>query len=376
VKFSIIHSDPDSHARVGRIITGHGEIETPVFMPVGTQGSVKTLSPEELECAGTTIILNNAYHLYLRPGPDLLVSAGGSHEFCGWNKPILSDSGGYQVFSLADLNHISDTGVQFQSHLDGSVHFFTPEGIIDIQKKIGADLIMPLDRPVAYPSEKIEAQTANRITLNWLKTSKAAFNRIPPYYNYQQALFGIIQGSVFKDLRQYAVEETLKLDMPGYAIGGLSVGEPKELLYEITAITAALLPENRPRYLMGVGKPEDIAECIGLGVDMFDCVLPTRVGRNGWVYTPEGRLVLKNARYRSDFSPVDAACDCYACRHFSRAYLRHLFIAGEMLGPRLASLHNITYYHRIVREARTAISENRFSAWKASFCRAMNTFKK
>ena len=371
--FTIIRSDPHSKARTGRLRTAHGEVETPVFMPVGTQGSVKTLTPEELARTGTTIILNNTYHLYLRPGPDLFLSAGGAHKFCGWNGPILTDSGGYQVFSLADLSTISDDGVEFQSHLDGSSHFFTPEKIIDIQKKIGGDIIMPLDRPVAYPVGKIDAQKANRMTINWAKKSLKIFKETPEYHNYSQSLFGIIQGAFFPDLRRLSIEETVELDFPGYAIGGLSVGEPKEILYELTCLSAELLPEDKPRYLMGVGKPEDLIECIGLGIDMFDCVLPTRVGRNGWVYTKYGRLVVKNAEFKDDFTPIDESCGCYTCRNFSRAYIRHLFNAGEMLGPRLASLHNITFYQRLMAEARKAIENNCFAQWKANFLQRYNT---
>ena len=372
MEFTIIHSDPESKARIGALTTDHGTIETPVFMPVGTQGTIKTLSPEELVCTGTTIILHNTYHLFLRPGPELLRSMGGTHEFCGWKGPILTDSGGYQVFSLADLCKISDGGVQFQSHLDGSLHFFTPESIIDIQKQIGADIILPLDRPVPYPSEKIDVQSANRLTINWAKKSFRAFKHLPDYHKYKQTLFGIVQGGVFADLRKLAIEETVELDFPGYAIGGLSVGEPKDILYEITDISTNLLPKDKTRYLLGVGKPENLVECIGLGIDMFDCVLPTRVGRNGWVYTGTGRLVIKNSQYKDDCSPIDENCGCYACRSFSRAYIRHLFNAGELLGPRLASLHNITYYQSLMAEARKAIKNQTFAVWKEQFLKNYN----
>ncbi|MFC1731244.1 tRNA guanosine(34) transglycosylase Tgt [candidate division KSB1 bacterium] len=367
MKFTITHYDPDVSARTGILETDHGSIETPVFMPVGTQGTVKTLTSDELEETGTSVILNNTYHLYLRPGADLIRKAGGTHKFSGWRRPVLTDSGGYQVFSLADLNTISDEGVAFQSHIDGTTHFFTPETIIDIQKKIGADIIMPLDYPAGYPVDKYNAQTANRITLDWLKRSRESFESGPFYHDYGQYLFGIIQGSVFPDLREYAVEETVKMDFPGYAIGGLSVGETKEELFAITEVCTRMLPADKPRYLMGVGKPEDLIKCIESGIDMFDCVLPTRVGRNGWLYTPEGRIIIKNTEHRESFAPVDESCPCYTCRNFTKSYLRHLFLAGEMLGPRLATIHNVTFYHRIIQNARDAIREKRYRSWKKEF---------
>jgi len=367
VNFKVIHRDVSSRARCGELITDHGMVETPVFMPVGTQGSIKTLTPEDVERSGTTMILNNTYHLYLRPGADVIYSMGGINSFIGWNHPVVTDSGGYQVFSLADLRTVSEEGVMFQSHIDGTYHFFTPEDIIEIQRKIGADIIMPLDRPVHYPVEKIEAQSANRITIQWAKKSLDAFHSGINYHPYEQSLFGIVQGSIFQDLRKLSIEEITMLDFPGYAIGGLSVGEPKAALYDIASFTADLLPENKLRYLMGVGKPEDLVECIEFGVDMFDCVLPTRVGRNGWAYTHTGRVVVKNSVYKSDPSPIDELCDCYACRHFSRAYIRHLFNAGEMLGPRLTSLHNITFYQRLMNSAKEAIRNDAYLNWKKQF---------
>ncbi len=372
MKFNITERCSDTSARTGAVYTDHGEFETPAFMPVGTQATVKTLSPLDIEETGSQIILHNTYHLYLRPGPDLFLDFGGAHNFGKWNLPLLTDSGGYQVFSLADLNKISEDGVRFQSHLDGSYHFFSPEDIIDIQKKIGADIIMPLDRPAPYPAEKIDVQKANRITLNWLKRSKNKMKELPSYYDYSQALFGIVQGGIFKDLRKYAVEETVAMDFPGYSIGGLSVGEPGELLYELADYTADLLPGSKPRYLMGVGKPDDLITCIGYGIDMFDCVLPTRVGRNGWMYTDYGRIVITNAEYKDDKSPVDENCNCYACRTFSKSYIKHLFQAGEMLGPRLASLHNITYYQKIMIQARQEINNNNFKKWQQDF---LNNFR-
>lgn len=375
LEFKIDYQCSGSKARTGTLSTDHGTFETPVFMPVGTQGSVKTLAPDELETTGSKIILNNTYHLYLRPGPDILKNSGGAHLFSQWKGPILTDSGGYQVFSLSDLNKVSEEGVRFQSHLDGSHHFFTPEKIIEIQKKIGADIIMPLDIPIEYPAEKKDAQSANRTTIRWALESKKAMAEIKDCYDYSQSLFGIIQGGFFKDLRKLSVEEITDMDFSGYAIGGLSVGEPKDLLFEFAAYSAGLLPEEKPRYLMGVGKPEDILECIGMGIDMFDCVLPTRVGRNGWAFTRGGRVVIKNAQYRNDMSPLDHSCDCYACRTFTRSYIRHLFNTGESLGPRLASLHNITFYHRIISEARKAIADDNFISWKKEFMTHYNTIK-
>ena len=367
MKFKIDYQCSRSKARTGTISTDHGTFETPVFMPVGTQGSVKTLAPNELQASGSTIILHNTYHLYLRPGPDILIKSGGAHLFSQWKGPILTDSGGYQVFSLSDLNKVSEEGVHFQSHLDGSHHFFTPEKIIEIQKEIGADIIMPLDLPTKYLAEKNDVQSANRTTIRWALKSKRAMAEIKECYDYNQSLFGIIQGGFFKDLRKLSAEEITGMDFPGYAIGGLSVGEPKELMFEFAAYSAGLLPENKPRYLMGVGKPEDILECIGMGIDMFDCVLPTRVGRNGWAFTREGRVVIKNAQYLDDMSPLDDSCDCYTCRTFTRSYIRHLFNSGESLGPRLTSLHNITFYQHITYEARKAIANDNFISWKNEF---------
>ncbi len=374
MEFKVLHQSTDSKARIGKLSTDHGIVDTPVFMPVGTQGSVKTLSPNELQQTGSQIILNNTYHLNLRPGPDVVKKAGGSHKFISWPGAILTDSGGFQVFSLSNLNTLTEDGVRFQSHLDGSSHYFTPETIIDIQKKIGADIVMPLDYPIGYPAKKFDVQTSNRITIKWATESKKAMAEVDDYHEHTQSLFGIVQGGTFKDLRKLSVEEIAALDFPGYSIGGLSVGEPKELLYEVADFTADLLPDNKPKYLMGVGKPEDIVECIGMGIDMFDCVLPTRVGRNGWAFTSTGRLVIKNARYKEDFSPLDETCDCYTCATFERSYLRHLFNAGELLGPRLASLHNITFYQRITIEARKAISENKFTDWKRNFLATYNTY--
>lgn len=372
MNFKLTHTDPSTRARAGILQTGHGEIETPVFMPVGTQATVKSLSPDELKSTGSQIILNNTYHLFLRPGPDLFVRARGTHRFSSWDRPVLTDSGGYQVFSLSDLNQVTDEGVRFQSHLDGSYHMFTPESTVDVQKKIGADIIMPLDVPVEYPVEKIRAQSANRMTLDWLKRCCTEFDSNDGYHNYAQAMFGIIQGSMYSDLRKYAVEATIEFDLPGYAIGGLSVGEPKDLLYGLTEVCTEYMPKDRPRYLMGVGKPEDLVECIGLGIDMFDCVLPTRVGRNGWLYTETGRIIIKNTDHIDEFFPVEENCNCYTCRNFTRSYLRHLFMTGEMLGPRLASLHNVAFYNNLVGRAREAVMQGRYREFKKEFYSVYN----
>lgn len=338
-----------------------------MFMPVGTQGTVKTLSPHELEQIGAQIILGNTYHLYLRPGEDLIRQAGGLHRFMNWSRPILTDSGGYQVFSLADLNKVKIEGVRFQSHLDGSYHFFTPESVLLIQRKLGSDIMMVLDECTSYPCTLDQAIQSNEITLDWAKRSLAAFRNSEPLYGYDQALFAIVQGSTYADIRRLSANALVALDFPGYAIGGLSVGEPKDAMFEMTGICTEILPEDKPRYLMGVGKPEDLVEAIGLGVDMFDCVMPTRNGRKGMVFTWNGPLIVKNATYKEDFRPIDEECDCYACRNFSRAYLRHLFKAEEILGMRLASLHNLYFYLELVRQARDAIFNEQYADWKTHF---------
>jgi len=367
MKFEVIAGDSKSKARAGVLTIGSTGVETPVFMPVGTQGTVKGLSPEDLETAGSTIILGNTYHLYLRPGDELIREFGGLHNFTGWNSLILTDSGGFQVFSMADLTKIEENGVRFQSHLDGSYHLFTPEKVIDIQKNLGADIIMPLDQPVPFPSDYELARKSVETTVNWAVKSKEAFGNTKFPVNKNQVLFGILQGGTFKDLRQKCLHSILDAGFPGYAIGGLSVGEPKDILYEITDYSTELLPEEKPRYLMGVGKPEDLVYCIENGIDMFDCVIPTRNGRNGTVFTSHGRLVVKNSEYKDEKEPLDNQCNCYTCKNFSRGYIRHLFHAGEILALRLASLHNVTFYHRIMRQARNAILNGSFQSWKAAF---------
>ena len=360
--FEVIAEDPSTQARAGLLSTPHGMVETPVFMPVGTQGTVKTLSPQDLRESGVQIILSNTYHLYLRPGPELVQRAGGLHRFAGWDGPILTDSGGYQVFSLADLSKVTEEGVTFQSHLDGSFHLFTPEKVIQVERMLGADIVMPLDRPLPYPSSYEEAKLANELTVRWARRCQEEMGE-----GERQALFGIVQGSTYRELREDSSRRLVEMDFPGYAIGGLSLGEPKSAMYEMLQVVLPLLPRQKPRYLMGVGMPDDLVGCVAQGVDMFDCVIPTRNGRNGTLFTSKGKLVVKNAAYANQFIPPDPDCDCYTCRHFTRAYLRHLFQAGELLGPRLATLHNIHFFTRLMTQMRAAIREGGFTEWREGF---------
>ena len=365
--FELIKSDAQTNARAGLIRTTHGTVETPIFMPVGTQGTVKTVSPHELVDLGAQILLGNTYHLYLRPGDALLAEAGGLHRFMGWSRPILTDSGGFQVFSLSELRKISDEGVRFQSHLDGSRHLFTPEMVIEVQTRIGSDVQMVLDECSAYPCTEGEAAKANDRTIRWAERCLKRFREIQDRFEYPRFLFAIAQGSIFPEIRRTSVERLTGMAFDGYAIGGLAVGEPKSAMMETVGLCTGLLPQEKPRYLMGVGKPEDIVDAIALGVDMFDCVIPTRNGRNGTVYTRNERMVIKGKAFEKDFEPIDAACGCYTCRHFSRAYLRHLIHASETLGLRLATIHNLYFYLNLVKEARLAILESRFSEWKNAF---------
>ena len=354
-------------ARAGILVTDHGSIETPVFMPVGTQGSVKGVTSRDVWDTGARLILGNTYHLYLRPGVDLIARSGGLHRFIGWDGALLTDSGGYQVFSLASLMRVTDSGVTFRSHIDGSLHEFTPEAVMEAQARIGADIAMSFDYFGGIPCERAEAERSVALTTAWarrgLKATGARFDR----YGYQQVVFGIVQGAEYEDLRRRSAEEITALDFPGYAIGGLAVGEDKQLTRDITEYTAAMLPREKPRYLMGMGTPLDLVESVARGVDMFDCVLPTRNGRTGTVFTRDGRVVLKNAVHTEDFTPLDAECACTTCTRHTRAYLRHLFLAGEMLGPMLASQHNLFFFQDVMREARRAIVEDRFAAWRAAF---------
>ncbi len=365
MKFNLTAEDKSSKARAGVLETAHGKIETPIFMPVGTQGTVKALTPKMLnEDVEAQIILGNTYHLYLRPGTDILEKAGGLHKFMNWDKPILTDSGGFQVFSLSELRKLKKEGVEFTSHLDGSKHFFSPEKVIAIERSIGSDIMMPLDECTPYPCEYDYAKKSKELTSAWAILNKEAFEKSEPLYGHEQALFGIIQGSVYEDLRESSAKDLLKLDFDGYSIGGLAVGEPAETMYELVDFTTDIIPKHKPRYLMGVGRPENILEAIERGVDMFDCVMPTRNARNAYLFTWDGIVTIRNAVYKDDFSPIDNKCDCYTCRNFSRAYLRHLFKANEILALELATIHNLHFYLDLVKTARKKILENNFSEWK------------
>jgi queuine tRNA-ribosyltransferase len=368
--FTLIHQDKNSKARLGELVTAHGKIDTPCFMPVGTQGTVKGVPPKELEAAGAQIILSNAYHLFLRPGMEVIEEAGGLHKFISWPKPILTDSGGYQIFSLALLRKISDEGVEFQSHIDGMKHFFTPEDVIGIQKILGSDIIMPLDECVHYPCAKDQAQVAMKRTIDWAKRSKLVHGSgFSVQSQSRQLLFGIIQGATYQDLRQECAKAITDIGFDGYCVGGVSVGEPKNLMYNIINSVSGIIPDDRARYVMGIGLPEDIIEAVELGFDMFDCVIPTRYGRNGTAFTSEG---IRNAPYIKDFKPLDQNCSCYACKNFSRAYLRHLFNTEEILGLELVSLHNIYFYLELMRGIREAILQDRFSEFKKEFLSRYN----
>jgi queuine tRNA-ribosyltransferase len=358
--FTIQGRDTRSCARAGLIRTPHGDIPTPVFMPVGTQATVKTLTPDELEELKVHVILGNTYHLYLRPGDELIARMGGLHDFMGWNGPILTDSGGFQVFSLQDLRSVGDDGVMFRSHLDGSEHFFSPEKVISIQENLGSDIIMSLDE-CSIPDDRPYVEEALRRTHLWAERCRAAQSRE------DQALYGILQGGIFPDLREESARFLGGLDFPGYAIGGLSVGETKQEMHRMLEIVGPLLPDDRPRYLMGVGSPEDLVECVARGVDQFDCVLPTRLARNGAVFTRTGRMNLRNARFTEDPAPIEEECQCYTCRHFSRAYLHHLLKARETLGLRLNSIHNLHFLLELMRRIRRSILNGGFVEFKDSF---------
>jgi queuine tRNA-ribosyltransferase len=336
-------------------------------MPVGTQASVKAASPETLEKIGAQIILANAYHLYLRPGDQIVADAGGLHRFMAWPKPILTDSGGYQVFSLADLRKISNGGVTFQSHIDGSQHLFTPEKVIEIQAKIGADIIMSFDYCTSFPCDAAEAEKAVSLTTKWTKRGADVFGTRFDKNGYEQVIFAIVQGSVYERLRRRSRDELLEMDFPGYALGGLSVGEEKNQTWDMASCVTEGLPAGKPRYLMGVGTPPDLIEGVARGIDMFDCVLPTRNARNGTVFTRDGKLVLKNSTHARDFSPLDPDCGCYTCRNFTRSYMRHLFIAGEIMGPFLATCHSLYFYCDLMGEMRRSITENDFPGWRRRF---------
>lgn len=369
MEFTLETTDSTTAARAGILKTPHGEVLTPVFMPVGTQASVKAMSPRELKEIGVQMVLGNTYHLALRPGDALIRQAGGLHRFSNIPFPILTDSGGYQVFSLAALRKVRDDGVRFQSHLDGSYHTLTPESVVDIQRNLGSDIMMVLDECVPYPCDYETAMKANDRTLRWAERSMVHSQKTASPHGKTQALFGIVQGSTHETIRKVSAEALVDMDFDGYAIGGLAVGESREIMLEMTDFCTQWLPGEKPRYLMGVGKPEDIVDAIGVGVDMFDCVIPTRNARNGTVYTWEGRLVLKGHSYRDDFNPIDETCGCYACQYFSRAYIRHLLNADEILGLRLATIHNLYFYMELVKQARHAILEDRYALWKMDFFR-------
>lgn len=365
MEFNIIASDPGSHARTGTLTTDHGTIETPIFMPVGTAGTVKAVHQRELrEDIKAQIILGNTYHLYLRPGLDVLESAGGLHKFGGWDGPILTDSGGYQVYSLSDIRKIKEEGVKFTSHIDGSRHHFTPENVMDIQRVIGADIIMAFDECTPYPCEYDYAKQSMERTHRWLERCISYFDSTEPKYGYQQTLFPIVQGSVYKDLRKQSAEFIAAQGREGNAIGGLSVGEPAEMMYEMTELVCDILPADKPRYLMGVGTPANILENIALGVDMFDCVMPTRNARNGMLFTTEGIMNMRNEKWKNDHSPIDPALGGYVSSFYSRAYLRHLIHNKEILGAQIASIHNLTFYLWLVQQAREQIKAGTFTSWK------------
>ena len=360
-EFQLISRCPATAARRGRILTAHGTVDTPLFMPVGTQGTVKTLTPEELYEIDTGIILANTYHLNLRPGPEIVRKAGGLHRFMNYHRPILTDSGGFQVFSLAKLRRVTDEGVEFSSHIDGSLHFFSPERAIDIQQALGADIIMCFDECIPYPSTYEYAEIAMERTSRWARRCRE-YHKKPG-----QALFGIVQGGIYKDLRLRSAREVVALDFPGYAIGGLSVGEPKEIMYETVELLESHLPADKPRYLMGVGEPEDLLEGVKRGIDMFDCVLPTRLARHGTAYTATGKLVVRNARYAEDYGPLYPECDCPVCRRYSRAYLRHLIKSGEILGLRLLSYHNVHFIVKLMEGIRDSLENKSFQLFHQSF---------
>lgn len=350
--FEVLKQHSHSACRLGRITTPHGTIDTPAFMPVGTQATVKALSPEDLETCGAQIILGNTYHLYLRPNHETIRALGGLHRFMNWKHPILTDSGGFQIFSLKQFAKVSEEGVTFKSHLDGSSHFFSPEHSMEVQQALGADIIMTLDEPMPYAAEKSATEKSLALSTRWAKRCKDAHG------DNEQALFGIVQGGMFKDLRKNSAEQIIEIGFPGYAIGGLSVGEEKSLMLEIAGINAELLPQDKPRYLMGVGTPEDLLACSQMGIDMFDCVMPTRNARNASLFTSQGKVNIRNAQYKDDPDPLDPNCSCYTCQNYSKAYLRHLFICDEILAMRLNSLHNIAYYQSWMKKIRKAVEED------------------
>jgi queuine tRNA-ribosyltransferase len=380
MRFELLDKDPKTRARRGRLHTAHGVVETPIFMPVGTQATVKSMMPDQLRELHVEILLCNSYHLFLRPGHKTVSQLGGLHKFMGWDRPILTDSGGYQVFSLSSLRDINDDGVRFQSHLDGSTHFLSPESAIDIQVGLGSDIMMILDDCLAYPASRFESEKSMRRSLAWAERCKKHFDTVAAVYDRRQSpgieiagghrprlqsLFGIVQGGIYQDLRKQSADQLTGMDFPGYAIGGLAVGEPKPLMYEVIDQIEPSLPVDKPRYLMGVGTPADLVECVALGVDMFDCVMPTRHARNGWLFTKEGHIVIKHAKYKDDPEPIDPTCNCPVCATYSRAYLRHLFIANEILSSVLNTIHNLYFYLDMIRRIRQFIELHHFDEFLA-----------
>ena len=363
-KFTLEKKSSQCKARTGTIETNHGVIKTPVFMPVGTRATVKAMNNDELKSIGSQIILSNTYHLYLKPGQEIIRKADGLHKFMNWDRPILTDSGGFQVFSLSKTRKITEEGVQFRSHIDGSKHFISPEKSMEIQNDLGSDIMMAFDECVPYPASYEYTEDSMKRTLRWLKRCKDYHKNTD-----RQNLFGIIQGGMYKDLREYSAKNTIDFDLPGYAIGGLSVGEPRDLMIELLDFTTDFMPENKPRYLMGVGTPDYLFEAVEHGVDMCDCVLPTRIARNGTALTSKGKLVVKNAKYKDDFSPLDENCDCYACKNHTRAYIRHLLNVDEILGARLLSIHNLRFLIKMMENIRKSIEEDRYLEFKDEFYR-------
>ena len=361
IKFEIIKKSKKTKARLGKLLTPHGVIDTPVFMPVGTKATVKAMTPRELEQLNINMILSNSYHLYLKPGHELIAQAGGLHQYMAWNGSILTDSGGFQIFSLGKLNKISDEGVFFNSHIDGSKHFINPEKAMEIQMALGSDIAMTFDECSPYPAGKFQAETAARRTLQWAKKCKEVHDHA------KQSLFGIVQGGMYRDLRIQNARNLVELDFPGYAIGGLSVGEPKPLMYEVLDYTVPCLPMEKPRYLMGVGAPQSILEGVIRGVDMFDCVLPTRNARNGSIFTSSGKISITNSKYKNDLTPLDSKCNCYTCQNFTKAYLRHLYMSKEILSSILGTIHNLHFMALLMKNIRIAIQQDRILQYKETF---------
>ena len=369
IKYELIKNEKDTKARLGKLHTNYGVYDTPMFMPVGTQATVKTLSPEELKEMNSAVILSNTYHLWLRPGADVVKKAGGLHKFMNYDGPILTDSGGFQVFSLAKPKDISEEGVKFKSHLDGSNLFLTPEISIEVQNKLDSDIAMSFDECIPYPASYEYAKRSTERTLRWARRGKEVFN------NDRQSLFGIVQGGVYTDLREYSAKETVKIGFDGYSIGGTSVGEGKDVMYKMVEDGIRYLPTDKPRYLMGVGEPFDILEGVERGIDMFDCVLPTRIARHGNAFTRDGKMNVKNAKYKEDFTPIESDCDCYACKNYTRAYIRHLITSNETFGARLLSIHNIRFLIRLTEEIRESIKNDNFLEYKKNFMRRYESGK-